>query len=255
MANLTEQQALTLDKLIKRLAQSFGFTENAIVADVGTQIYEAVSTTNGGEISTTYGDAGSFQALAADLELEAAAGSADGSDPDFIGAIMGNLLGADLTKDANYLGGVIGHYSVTGVKASTYPAGAVLGGIGDGVTQADGAFVAYIDGDSALTRAGAAFKVRNNNSVPGSGLDFGLDLQDAAHDGFAAVNAAFYSKAPVRIVSDVVILVGAGVPVDGTTGDNVAGPGSMYIDTTNAEAYLQTSLITTPVWKKITRAA
>jgi hypothetical protein len=48
---------------------------------------------------------------------------------------------------------------------------------------------------------------------------------------------------------------GAGAPVDGTTGHNYAGPGSMYIDTTGANAYIQTSLITTPVWKLITRDA
>jgi hypothetical protein len=54
---------------------------------------------------------------------------------------------------------------------------------------------------------------------------------------------------------DVVVMVDAGAPVDGTTGDDFAGPGSMYIDITNANLYIQTSLITTPVWKLVTRAA
>ena len=44
------------------------------------------------------------------------------------------------------------------------------------------------------------------------------------------------------------IMTGAGVPVDGTTGDDIAGPGSLYIDITNGKLYIQTSLITTPVW-------
>jgi hypothetical protein len=45
-----------------------------------------------------------------------------------------------------------------------------------------------------------------------------------------------------------IIMTGAGAPVDGTTGDNVAGPGSLYSDITNGKLYIQTSLITTPVW-------
>ena len=54
---------------------------------------------------------------------------------------------------------------------------------------------------------------------------------------------------------DVVVMVNTGVPVDGTTGDNFAGPGSMYIDSTAANLYIQTGLITSPVWKLVTRAA
>jgi hypothetical protein len=54
---------------------------------------------------------------------------------------------------------------------------------------------------------------------------------------------------------DVVVMVNTGVPVDGTTGDNFAGPGSMYIDSTAGNLYLQTGLITSPVWKLVTRAA
>lgn len=202
-----------------------------------------------------YAEAGSYQPVAIDLTLGAAAGTSEVGDTDFLAPVMGNVMGDALTKTGNYVGGVIAHYGVTGVKATTYPAGAVLAGIGDGVTEADAAVVAYIDGDGAVTRAGAAFKVRCNNSTPGSGMDFGVDLQDAAHDGFSAVDADFYAKAPIRLVSDVVILVGAGAPVDGTTGDNNAGPGSIYVDVTNANLYVQTSAITTPVWKLVTRDA
>ncbi len=59
----------------------------------------------------------------------------------------------------------------------------------------------------------------------------------------------------LKLPSNVLFMVGAGVPVDGTTGDNVAGPGSFYIDITNSNLYVQASLITTPVWKLVTRAA
>src|SRR5262245_48127911 len=117
-----------------------------------------------------YQSAGSFQACAADLDLGADAGKDSGDGTAFLAGMMGNLLGDSLSKTGNYLGGVIGHYNVTGLKATSYPSGALLAGIGDGVTEADGAVVAYVDGDSALTKAGAAFKVRSNNSTPGSGF-------------------------------------------------------------------------------------
>ncbi len=38
--------------------------------------------------------------------------------------------------------------------------------------------------------------------------------------------------------------------VDETTGDNFAGPGSLFVDITGANLYIQTSAITTPVWKQ-----
>lgn len=208
--------------------------------------------------TATYSTSGSHQEVAADLTLAAAAGSAGaGGDTDYLAAIMGNVLGADLTKIANYLAGLIGLYSVTGVKATTYPAGAVLAGIADGVTEADGAVVAYIDGDSAVTTAGAAFKVRNNNSHAASGFSFGLDLQDAAHDGYQAVDKDFYLSAPVRLVNDVVQLVGSGVPTNGVsgTGAGVAGPGSQYTDFTNANLYINGNTKASPTWKLVTRAA
>src|SRR3990170_5168977 len=182
-----------------------------------------------------YGETGSYQAVAADLNLDAGAG--DSTNPKFIGAVMGNLLGDALTKTKNYLGGLIGHYSVTGARATTYPAGAVLAGIGDGSDLADGAVVAYVDGDSALTKANAAFKAMSNNSTPGSGFDFGLDLLGAAHDGYPALAIL---KADLRLSSDVCHLSGAGAPVNGVsgTGAGFAGPGSQYTDRSAATIYL-----------------
>ena len=198
----------------------------------------------------TYTAAASFQLLAADLTLAPGAGTSDAGDSSFLGAAMGNILGSNLTKTHNYVGGVIGHYSVTGTNASTYPVGAVLGGISDGTTTADGAFVAYIDGDSALTTAGAGFKVMNNNSTPGSGFDFGVDLQDAAHDGYAAVDEDFYNKAPLRLVRDVVVLVNDGAPTSGPTGTGAgtAGTGSLYVNTTSGVLYINTGSMASPSW-------
>lgn len=201
--------------------------------------------------SQTRTGSGSYQPVAIDLEVGATAGSNDGGDPKFLAPIMGNLLGDTLTHAANYLAGLIGADSVTGAKATTYPKGGVLGIIMAGVSESDGAVVAVLDGDG-LTVANAAFKAFGNNSTPNSGFDYGLDLKSPAHDGFSALAIL---KALLRSPNDVCVLEGAGVPVDGTTGDNFAGKGSLYIDITNANHYIQTGAITSPVWKLVTRAA
>lgn len=122
----------------------------------------------------------SNQAVEADATLGASFGTSTAADSNFGGAVMGNIWGTNLTKKYNYIGGLIGQYSVDGTNASTYPTGAVLGAIGDGTTTAKGAFVAYIDGDSgAPTAAGAAFKAMNLTSTPGvPGFSYGLDLYD-----------------------------------------------------------------------------
>lgn len=196
----------------------------------------------------SYNNTASYQDVGVDLNLGAAAGKT--GDTAFLAPIMGNLLGAALTKTGNYLAGLIGHFSVTGSNATTYPSGAVLAGVGDGVTDVDGAVVAYIDGDSAQTNCGAMFKVRNNNSTAASGPNFGVDLQDASHDGFRPVDAAFYKSAPLRLVGDVCMLVGAGNPTNGTTGANVTGPGSLYFDTTvtTKAVYVNTNTKASPTW-------
>jgi hypothetical protein len=146
-------------------------------------------------ISTPYTGTSSFQPIGIDLNLAAAAGSTDGK---FLAPIMGNVFGTNLSKAGNYIGGVIGHYNIAGTNATTYPSGAVLAGIGDGTTTAKGAVVAYIDGDSAQTNAGAAFKVMHNNSTAASKFTYGLDLFDAAHDGF---NAVSFGTADIRFNS------------------------------------------------------
>jgi hypothetical protein len=196
----------------------------------------------------------SFQVVAADLELDPAAGSSDGSNPKFLAPGMGNLIGDTLTADANYLAGWIGAYSVIGTKATTFPAGALLGIIMDGVTAADGAVVAVIDGDSAVTKATAAFKAMMNNSNAGSGFEYGLDLYGPAHDGFLALAIL---KALSRSPHEVCDLEGAGVPTDGSsgTGAGFAGPGSRYTDYTNANLYINGNTKASPTWKLVTRAA
>lgn len=137
-------------------------------------------------ITEEYGDRHSHQSDAADLTLDAKVGSNDATNPKFLAASMWNVFGDALAKTANYIAGVIGAYSITGTKASTYPTGAVLAQISDGVTEADGAVVAYIDGDSSQTKANAAFKVMHNNSNAGSGFHWGMDFK-SQHDGYNPV--------------------------------------------------------------------
>lgn len=193
----------------------------------------------------SYDGEGSYQVIGPDLNVDADAGSDDSGDPSFIAAGMFNLIGAALSKAANYLAGVIGAYSLTGAKATEYPSAGILGIISDGVTEVDGAVVGHIDGDSEVTRANAIFKARMTNSVPGSGADYGLDLQD---EGFGAYNELEYAKAAIRLGKDVVIFSGATAPVNGTTGDNFAGKGSLYIALDTGVLYANTGAIDNPTW-------
>lgn len=142
-----------------------------------------------------YADDGSFQPIGPDLNLDPAAGTSDVGDSAYLATIMGNVLGDTLTKTKTIIAGLIGKFSVLGAKLSTYPWGGVVGEIGDGVEGADGAFVAVLGGDSAQTNARAAFTVDNQNSTPGSGFDYGLDLLGVDHDGYGPV---VYDVADIR---------------------------------------------------------
>jgi len=59
------------------------------------------------------------------------------------------------------------------------------------------------------------------------------------------------------VKSGTLIIRNPGVPVDGAagTGVNLCGTGSMYIDTTNANVYINGGTKAAPIWKLITRAA
>lgn len=66
--------------------------------------------------------------------------------------------------------------------------------------------------------------------------------------GETSINVLQGSALPLTPSGNVILLAGATAPVDGTTGDNIAGKGSLYIAKDTGLLYLQTSLITTPVW-------
>lgn len=198
----------------------------------------------------------SFQMIAGDLDVLASVGKDVSDGTAFIAGMMGNLLGDTLTKTGNYLAGVIGAYSVAGTVATHFGAAAVQAIIMDGAGKADAAVQAVIDGDSGAVNASAMFGVLCNNSTAGSGADFGLDLQRAAHDGFIACDAAFYKKAQIRLTEDVCIFTGTGSPSDGTTGANFSGGGSLYIKSGDnvGAVYINTGTKASPTWKLVTHA-
>ena len=111
------------------------------------------------------------------LTIDSAFGSNDANGPASAQAVRGRVTGSNLTKTRNYVAGVTGQYLVTGTNASEFINTGLLGVVGDQTTTANAAVVAYLDGDGGLTTAGSAYGVSMKNSTPGSGFDYGLDLQ------------------------------------------------------------------------------
>jgi len=111
------------------------------------------------------------------LAVDGAFGSNDANDPASAQAIRGRVTGSNLSKTRNYVTGVTGQYLITGTNNSEFINAGLLGVVGDQTTTANAAVVAYLDGDGGLTTAGAAYAVGMKNSTPGSGFNYGLDLQ------------------------------------------------------------------------------
>ena len=68
----------------------------------------------------------------------------------------------------------------------------------------------------------------------------------------AAIEAALKGDglACMDLASKVYVKVGTGAPTDGTsgTGYGVCGIGSLYIDSTNGKAYINTGTLASPTW-------
>jgi hypothetical protein len=222
------------------------------------------------ELAVSYsGTDASFQPIAVDLTVGDEAGSDTGTNPKFLAPFMGNLLGTAIAGVGNYLAGLFSAWSV-GAHTSDYPTGAHVAILMDGGKGADAIYTAVIDGSdpSSETTAGAAFGVRQCNNNASSGVDYGLDLKD---DG--SRTSAYYSnpgaglpfnvkKAQIRgSEGDWCVITAEGVPVDYTDGDPVAsgegfaGVGSLYVDLTNANVYVNAGTKAQPTWKQVTRAA
>jgi hypothetical protein len=189
-------------------------------------------------------------------------GSSDYQNPGEALAVFGRVqtgapFAAVPTTTHNYMAGVAGEFAVIGSYSNTAVMAGVMGIINTNTLSGDAAVMAFMDGDAGVTTCRSAFGVAMAQTTGGSGFEYGIDLkmQDPILDGGGPSGVIPYTKANIRMEDDVVVMVNAGVPVDGTTGDNFAGPGSMYIDSTGANLYLQTGAITSPVWKLVTRAA
>jgi hypothetical protein len=189
-------------------------------------------------------------------------GSSDYQTPGEALAVFGRVqtgapFAAVPTTTHNYMAGVAGEFAVIGSYTNTALMAGVLGIINTNTLSGDAAVMAFMDGDAGVTTCRAAFGVAMAQTTPGSGFEFGIDLkmQDPVLDGGGPSRVIPYTKANIRMEDDVVVMVNAGVPVDGTTGDNFAGIGSMYIDSTAGNLYIQTGVISSPVWKLVTRAA
>jgi hypothetical protein len=126
----------------------------------------------------------------------------------------------------------------------------VMGIINTNTLSGDAAVMAFMAGDSGVTTCRAAFGVAMAQTTPGSGFEFGIDLkmQDPIADGGGSSGVNPYTKANIRMEDDVVVMVDAGVPVNGTTGDNFAGTGSLYVDSTAGVLYINTGAISSPTW-------
>lgn len=149
-----------------------------------------LNTAPGAAVLTTqdvdYADDGSRQAIEADFNVAAAAGTSDEGDSAYLGGVMGNVLGTALTKTHNIIAGLIGKLSVGGDRATTYPLCAVAAEIGEDSAHADAAVVAIIGGDGGAVNANAAFGIDHLNSNAGAGFDWVLDGHKEAHDGYDA---------------------------------------------------------------------
>jgi hypothetical protein len=178
------------------------------------------------------------------LNIASAFGSNDPNDPASAQAVRGRVTGSNLSKTRNYVTGVTGQYLVTGTNASDFVKAGILGVVGDQTTSADAAVVAYLDGDGGLTSAGAAYAVSMKNSTPGSGFDYGLDLQ------FIDLNlvgmTAPFKQADIRFNNGVTLVantagnisINANISATSFNGDgtNVSNVAAKYIEVTNNNA-------------------
>lgn len=213
-----------------------------------------------GALEATYGEDTSFQLVAADLTLVAAAGSSSSSK--YIAAGMFNVIAAEaLTKTMPVLAGVIGKHDIPYAISSTYPGAGVIGEIGD-QSRATAAILAVMGGDSgANTSPRALYGVDWQNSTPGSYVGFGLDLEGVIHDGYVEprynkgwvrYGGRYNNAGAVETVNDVLELFGTAAPTNGASGTGAgdAGPGSRYTRSAgaNSKLYINTNTKASPTW-------
>jgi hypothetical protein len=156
------------------------------------------------------------------------------------------------TTTFNHMAGVVGNFAVIGTYSNNGLMAGVMGIINTNTLSGDAAVMAFMAGDSGVTTARAAFGVAMAQTTGGSGFDYGIDLkmQDPIADGGGPSGVIPYKKANIRMEDDVCVLVDAGAPTSGAsgTGDNYAGTGSLYVDSTAGKLYINTGSISSPTW-------
>ena len=154
------------------------------------------------------------------------------------------------TTNFNNIAGVVGNFAVIGSYTNNALMAGVMGIINTNTLSGDAAVMAFMAGDSGVTTARCAFGVAMAQTTGGSGFEYGLDLkmQDPIADGGGPSGVIPYTKANIRMEDDVVVMVDAGAPTNGTTGDNFAGVGSLYVDSTAGKLYINTGAIDNPTW-------
>ena len=150
----------------------------------------------------------------------------------------------------NHMAGTVGEFAVIGTYANNGLMAGLLGIINTNTLSGDAAVMAFMDGDAGVTTARCAFGVAMAQTTAGSGFEYGIDLkmQDPVLDGGGPSSVIPYTKANIRMEDDVVVMVDAGAPVNGTTGDNFAGTGSLYVNSTAGVLYINTGAINNPTW-------
>ena len=150
----------------------------------------------------------------------------------------------------NHMAGVVGNFAVIGTYSNNGLMAGVMGIINTNTLSGDAAVMAFMAGDSGVTTCRAAFGVAMAQTTGGSGFEYGIDLkmQDPIADGGGPSGVIPYTKANIRMEDDVVVMVDAGAPTNGTTGDNFAGTGSLYVDSTAGVLYINTGAISNPTW-------
>jgi hypothetical protein len=154
------------------------------------------------------------------------------------------------TTTFNHITGVAGNFAVIGTYSNNGLMSGVMGIINTNTLSGDAAVMAFMQGDSGVTTCRAAFGVAMAQTTAGSGFEYGIDLkmQDPIADAGGPSGVKAYTKANIRMEDDVVVMVDAGVPTNGTTGDNFAGTGSLYVDSTAGKLYINTGAISNPTW-------
>lgn len=118
----------------------------------------------------------------------------------------------------------------------------------------------------SATKELASLVDRNGNAIANPmttrddghyGFNCEPDLYDVVVDGQVEKNVYVGAKVldVIHMSNDVCIVSGDDVPTDDVTGADLCGPGSQYIDYTNANMYINAGTKAEPTWKLVTRAS